>query len=176
MLVIRTDKQMYRPDETVIITLMWINESDEQREYTFNNSQRFDILIEQEGQKVWQWSDRRLFSQMNSTLRIAPGDSRMFKAEWNQVDATGHKVPSGNYLIRAWIVRTEERGESEITLVNADGVLPEREEASTGDASRGTVRNGYYHALSLHGYPMFAPDFGIPRALEAEFGTSEKQS
>jgi hypothetical protein len=176
MMVIRTDKQTYRPDDTVTLTLMWLNESEEQREFTFHNSQRFDILIEHDGQKVWQWSDHRLFSQVYTTLRIAPGDSRMFKVEWNQVDATGQKVPPGHYDIRAWIVRTEEMAQSEITLVNVEGDLPEREEAAACEEGNGTARNGYYHALSLHGYPMFTPDFGIPRALEAEFDAGEKRS
>ncbi|MGZ4112386.1 MAG: BsuPI-related putative proteinase inhibitor [Tumebacillaceae bacterium] len=172
MLVIRTDKQTYRPDETVTMTLMWLNESPVQREYTFNNSQRFDILIEREGEKIWQWSDRRLFSQVYTTLLIAPGDSRLFKAEWNQMDSAGQPVPRGSYTIRAWIVRTEEAAETEVVLVNAEGQLPEREEASAavGEAARDV----YYHALSLHGYPMFVPEFGIPRALEAEFGDREK--
>ena len=58
----------------------------------------------------------RLFAQVLSTLTIRPGDSRMFKAEWKQVDAGGQPVPAGLYRIRAWIVGSQEKAERDLSI------------------------------------------------------------
>ena len=50
------------------------------------------------------------------TLTIRPGDSRMFKAEWKQVDAGGQPVPAGLYRIRAWIVGSQEKAERDLSI------------------------------------------------------------
>ena len=56
MLVIRTDKRNYGRGETVDVTLVLQNEGTTTREYHFRTAQRFDLLVEREGRKVWQWS------------------------------------------------------------------------------------------------------------------------
>ena len=116
MLVIRTDKQQYARGETVAIALQLKNEGATTREYSFSTAQRFDLIVERDGAKVWQWSDDRLFAQVLSTLAVRPGDSRLFKAEWGQVDAQGRPVPPGTYRIRGWIVGTQEMAEQVIGI------------------------------------------------------------
>lgn len=101
MLVIRTDKRNYLRGETVDVTLVLQNEGATTREYHFSTAQRFDLLVEKGGRKVWQWSDDRLFAQVLSTLVIRPGDSRLFKAEWNGKGPDGQPVPPGTYKLRA---------------------------------------------------------------------------
>lgn len=119
MLIIRTDQETYRPGETVLFTMTWRNETEEVREYLFPNAQRFDIRITRNGEKVWQWSDGRLFAQVMTTLILPPGDSRVFKAEWKQVDENGRPVPPGEYQAEAWIVKTEERGTVQVNVSQA---------------------------------------------------------
>jgi hypothetical protein len=121
MLIIRTDKKEYRPDETVVMTLVLQNEGPEAREYRFYTAQRFDVTAEREGQQLWQWSHDRLFAQVMTMLVIQPGDSRVFKAEWKQTDLRGRKVPRGIYTLRGWIVGTGERAEEVVELVGRNG-------------------------------------------------------
>lgn len=116
MLVIRTDKEKYGRGEKVDITLQLINEGTTTREYHFSTSQRFDLLVEKGGRKVWQWSDDRLFAQVLSTLAIRPGESRLFKEEWNGKGPDGQPVPPGTYKLRAWIVGTEEKAEQDLQI------------------------------------------------------------
>ena len=116
MLVIRTDKRNYARGETVHVTLGLQNEGTMTRDYHFRTAQRFDLLVERDGRKIWQWSDDRLFAQVLSTLAIRPGDSRLFKAEWKQVDASGQPVPVGVYSIHAWILGSKETAERVIAI------------------------------------------------------------
>ncbi|MGB8956032.1 MAG: BsuPI-related putative proteinase inhibitor [Tumebacillaceae bacterium] len=116
MLVIRTDKRNYERGETVDVTLVLQNEGTTTREYHFSTAQRFDLFVERDGRKVWQWSDDLLFAQVLSTLAIRPGDSRQFKAEWKQVDASGQPVPAGRYTISAKIAGAKETAERDLVI------------------------------------------------------------
>lgn len=178
MLLIRTEKHVYRPEETVAVTLFLRNDGREQREYHFRNAQRFDILIEQAGQKIWQWSDRLLFSQRYTTLLVAPGDHRVFKAEWNQQDTDRRPAPRGPYTVRAWIVGSDEVAERGLALVDHAGNSALKSPRAGSAETAATVERppyGYYHMLSLHGYPMFEPPLGLPRSFEAEFSRDSKR-
>lgn len=117
MLQIRTDKAKVPVGEAVKMTLTLVNEGEQVREYRFGSTQRFDVVVERDGQKVWQWSDGRMFAQVLTALMIAPGDSRVFVAEWGQKDAKGRQVAAGKYVIKAWIVGTGESAEMEIEVV-----------------------------------------------------------
>lgn len=185
MLIIRTDQETYRPGETVLFTMTWRNETEEVREYLFPNAQRFDIRITRNGEKVWQWSDGRLFAQVMTTLILPPGDSRVFKAEWKQVDEDGRPVPPGEYQAEAWIVKTEERGTVQVNVSQAvqgdvthalakksdaaldiqlaNGEPPSsnsapnnRESAAAKEPFQDRYRM-YYGMWALHGYPVFGP-------------------
>lgn len=116
MLVLNTDKSVYRPDETVRIHLVWKNEGSVPLEVRFATTQRFDIQAERDGEKIWQWSDGLFFAQVFTTLVIRPGDSRVFTAEWSGKDSRGRRVPTGRYRLRAWILGTEETAEAAVTI------------------------------------------------------------
>ncbi|TCP55970.1 intracellular proteinase inhibitor BsuPI [Tumebacillus sp. BK434] len=121
MLIIRTDKTAYRPEETVLITLLLQNDGKEAREYRFYTAQRFDVTAERDGQTLWQWSHDRLFAQVLTTLVIQPGDSRVFKADWKQTDLRGRTVPRGPVTLKGWIIGTGERAETKIELTGRVG-------------------------------------------------------
>jgi hypothetical protein len=117
MLILSTDKIVYRPDETVKINLLWKNDSPLLLETSFASSQRFDICAERHGGKVWQWSDGLYFAQVFTTLVILPGDSRVFTAEWNGRDRRGLRVPPGRYRLKAWILNADEQAEATVEFV-----------------------------------------------------------
>ncbi|KEO82189.1 BsuPI-related putative proteinase inhibitor [Tumebacillus flagellatus] len=117
MLIVRTDKPVYHRDEIVRIQLSWTNDSEVPQEVTFASAQRFDVAVERVGQVVWQWSAGKFFAQVLSTLVIQPGDSRVFKVEWDQRGFDHQLVPLGSYAIRAWIKGTSDRGGTKIELL-----------------------------------------------------------
>lgn len=108
MLIVRTDKTEYGPHETILITLTLQNDTSAAKEYSFPSMQRFDVLSKRDGQTFWCWGDDRLFPHVFTKITILPGDSRVFKVEWNQLDIQGQKVPAGVYTIHARIVHHEE--------------------------------------------------------------------
>ena len=119
MLVLNTDKSVYRPDETVRIHLTWKNEGSAPLEVRFANTQRFDIQAERDGEKIWRWSDGLFFAQVLTTLVIRPGDSRVFTAEWNGRDSKGRPVPPGQYLLQGWILGTKERAQASVEIAGS---------------------------------------------------------
>ena len=64
-LSIMTNKMNYSVDESIIMTLKIFNYTEEDVVFHFNNSQRYDFIIEdKEGNEVWRWSEGRMFAQM----------------------------------------------------------------------------------------------------------------
>ena len=60
-----TDKMSYSVGEPVIMTLKIFNYTEEDVVFHFNNSQRYDFIIEdEEGKEVWRWSKDRMFAMM----------------------------------------------------------------------------------------------------------------
>jgi hypothetical protein len=117
MLIVRTDKTVYKPGETVLITMTLHNQLGTSQEYLFTSAQRYDVMIKRDGEIVYRWSEDRLFAQVITKLVIAPEDSRVFKAEWNLVNNHGEKVPPGIYTIYGGIVNAAgERGSTVIEL------------------------------------------------------------
>lgn len=116
MLIVQTDKYTYSPEETVLITLTWRNSSNTPQEVTFTSAQRFDVSVERAGHVVWQWSRGKYFAQVLTSLVIAPGDARVFKVEWKQKGEDGHPLLPGFYDLRAWVLGTNDQGETRISL------------------------------------------------------------
>lgn len=85
-------------------------------ELTFNSGQRFDIRVEDvSGNKVWQWSDDRMFIQLVETIAVEPGKSLSFDAEWPLVNSAGGPVGPGEYNVFGRIT-AEGLSEEEIRL------------------------------------------------------------
>jgi hypothetical protein len=117
MLIVRTDKPNYNREETVLMTLTWTNDSPVAQEVTFPSAQRYDVIVERDGQAVWQWSAGKFFAQVLTTLVIQPGDSRVFKVEWSLNSLPADLLPPGEYAVRAWILGTHEQGGTHLVIV-----------------------------------------------------------
>ena len=60
-----TDKMRYSVDEPVIMTLKIFNYTEEDINFCFNASQRYDFIIEDdEGNEIWRWSKERMFAMV----------------------------------------------------------------------------------------------------------------
>lgn len=62
---ITTDKISYTVGEPIKMTLKIFNYTEEDVVFNFNNSQRYDFIIEDvEGNEIWRWSKDRIFAMM----------------------------------------------------------------------------------------------------------------
>ena len=60
-----TDKMSYSVGESIKITLKIFNYTEEDIVFQFNNSQRYDFVIEdEEGNEIWRWSRDRMFAMV----------------------------------------------------------------------------------------------------------------
>ena len=133
MLIIRTDKQANQAGEQVRLTLTWHNDSGKVREAQFQTAQRFDVLVARDGLPVWRWSDGQHFAQVQAALRIAPGDSRVFRIEWCPLTA-------GEYEVLNWIVGTDQRATCDVHVAEADATASKRHHGAEGPVR---VHRGY---------------------------------
>lgn len=60
-----TDKMSYAVGEPIKMTLKVFNYTKENIVFCFNNSQRYDFIIEdEEGNEIWRWSKDRMFAMV----------------------------------------------------------------------------------------------------------------
>ncbi|MCL6561089.1 MAG: peptidoglycan-binding protein [Firmicutes bacterium] len=96
-----TDKAVYRRGEPVVITLTKTNVTGESITLRYRTGQRFDFLARrgEDGQVVWRWSRGRVFTQVTGRVTLAPGESQVFEAIWDQRNNRGRQVAPGMFTI-----------------------------------------------------------------------------
>ena len=68
-----TNKMSYTMGEPITMTLKIFNYTEEDIVFHFNNSQRYDFIVEdKEGNEVWRWSEGRMFAQMLGEEILGP--------------------------------------------------------------------------------------------------------
>ena len=84
------------------LTLVNDSPADIKLEFWAGGGAAFDPMVEgMNGERVWRWSDGRIFggTALMTTLRV--GDSTQFAATWPLIDGNGKPVPSGSYEVVA---------------------------------------------------------------------------
>jgi len=94
---LRLNKAAYTAGEPVEITLTLLNPATAVAKFQFPTGQMYDFIVSKDGQFVWQWSFGRAFTQAFTALTLLPGESKLFKEQWDQRDARGHQAPAGEY-------------------------------------------------------------------------------
>ncbi len=68
-----TDKMSYSVGEPIVMTLKIFNYMEEDIIFHFNNSQRYDFIIEDEkGNEIWRWSQDMMFAMMLGEEILGP--------------------------------------------------------------------------------------------------------
>jgi hypothetical protein len=95
-----TDKMSYSVGEPIIITLKIFNYTEEEIIFHFNNSQRYDFIVEDEkGNEVWRWSDGRMFAQMLGEEILGPRNPEViYKAEYKDKLILGYYKVTGIFI------------------------------------------------------------------------------
>jgi len=91
------NKSAYELGDNVEITLSFTSQGTEASSFQFPTGQMYDLIVLGDGQRVWQWSRGRVFTQAFTTLALKSGESKVFNERWNQRDAQDRQVPSGEY-------------------------------------------------------------------------------
>ena len=69
-----TDKPSYAKGEPIAMTFKVFNQTEERITFHFSDAQRYDFIIEdRKGNKVWRWSDGRMFAQVLGEETLGPG-------------------------------------------------------------------------------------------------------
>jgi hypothetical protein len=83
------------------IQLLLYNNSEEDKNITFNTSQMFDFTIKNKaGKVVYQYSQGKSFLQALQTISLKKGETKIWKETWDYKQE-GKRVPEGEYKIEA---------------------------------------------------------------------------
>ena len=98
-----TDRGRYQPGQTVVMKMTVANPFDEPVTLQFTSGQTYDFIIrDSAGQKVWQWSDDKVFTMALQQRELAAGESYEVSTRWT-VPEGETKLPSGLYRIKGII-------------------------------------------------------------------------
>lgn len=80
------------------VTFTVKNQTEHVKEFTFNSGKKFDFIIyDASGNKVYQWSDDRMFIQMIETVSLKQGEVLTF------TEVADVELPAGEYMVEAWL-------------------------------------------------------------------------
>ena len=98
-----TDKMSYSVGEPIKMTLKVFNYTKEKFAFYFNTSQRYDFIIKNEkGNKIWRWSEGRMFAQMLGEEILGPTNTEVICTEEYE-----GKLSPGYYKITGVFVARE---------------------------------------------------------------------
>jgi len=95
-----TDHTAYSRSGTVTFKFAVTNPTNSAIHFDFDTAQQFDITVtDPHGVESWRWSQDRVFAQMLTAIDLKPGQSKVYTATWNTVDARA--LPAGTYTATA---------------------------------------------------------------------------
>ncbi|MDR7543961.1 MAG: BsuPI-related putative proteinase inhibitor [Armatimonadota bacterium] len=104
-------KPAFRPGEPVAVILRVTNTAGVAVTVTFGG-QLYDVIVQQRGALVWQWSHDKGFAQVVRNLELAPGQTRSYHVTWDQRDLQGRPVEPGTYEISGVLMAAQRSGPS----------------------------------------------------------------
>ena len=95
-----TNKMNYSVGEPIIMTLKIFNYTEEDVVFHFNNSQRYDFIIEDEkGNEIWRWSKDRMFAMMLGEEILEPTNTEViYTAEYKDRLSPGYYKITGVFI------------------------------------------------------------------------------
>jgi len=93
-----TDRAVYSSGDAIEMTLKVSNQAGQDVTLKFKDSQRFDFVIEKNGERLWRWSDGLMFMQVLGEQRLSPGQTITYTARFE-----GNLKP-GTYKVSGMIV------------------------------------------------------------------------
>jgi Intracellular proteinase inhibitor/Immunoglobulin-like domain of bacterial spore germination len=95
-----------KPDQAVFHMTV-TNQSNKEKELLFNSGQKFELIItNQSGEKVYRFSEGKMFTQALEMVRLKVGESKTWDTSWDY-KKNGKRVPSGKYVAVITIVASQ---------------------------------------------------------------------
>ncbi len=86
---------------TIRLKLRIKNESERHLTLLLGGRPAYNFLIKRpDGALVWEWQRGKIIQQILERRNLEPGEELIFEATWRLVDARGHRVPPGEYLVQ----------------------------------------------------------------------------
>jgi hypothetical protein len=79
------------------LTLRVCNKTTETIEKTFSTAQRYDFEVSRDGDRVWRWSDGRVFAQVYGQETWEPDQCKSYSESWDGRDSEGNPTGPGEY-------------------------------------------------------------------------------
>ena len=99
LMILSADKPVYKPGDTIAMVLTKINLSGGTITLNYNTSQRYDFKIAYpSGRSLWRWSDNKSFTQVLSSVSIAPGQTVRYHSTFTLPGG----IENGFYHILGW--------------------------------------------------------------------------
>jgi hypothetical protein len=110
----------YAIGEPMIMKLTARNTTGRMLRLTFPTAQRFDFIVRQGKQVIWQWSNGKMFAQVIGRLSVGPGDSVSYEYRWDQKLSDGSNPDLGPYTIQGVLTTLPKVTSSEMRFGIAD--------------------------------------------------------
>lgn len=114
---LRMDARDYARGQPIGLQLSVRNTSGHPVSMSFDTDQEFDFVVQRELNllfvriplEVWRHSGNKVARKQPHSLTIMPGEEKIFRAKWNQVDGSGRQVKPGRYVISGYVNNLGER-------------------------------------------------------------------
>lgn len=123
---VRSSQNWYPAGENVPIIYTIKNTGSAPITYRFTSGKQFDIWVTDNGNEVYRLSDGMMYSQAFSNITLDPGESKEFRAAWNQRDKSNRAVDPGFYTIHAKLLpmgASTNEVSSRVTVRNTNPVV-----------------------------------------------------
>jgi len=77
-------------DATVEFTFTVTNGGTEPVDLEFQNGKIADIIVTENNNEIWRWSDSRMFTRALQHKTLAPGESAVHEARWEDPSSGEH--------------------------------------------------------------------------------------
>ncbi|MDX8045769.1 BsuPI-related putative proteinase inhibitor [Gracilibacillus sp. S3-1-1] len=95
-LEVETEQQ----EEQLVFTLQLLNDNEEEVDFTFATDQQYEIILSQDGQAIYQYSEDQMFTQAIVEETLAAGDVKEWTESWN----IPTEVEAGEYEVEVSII------------------------------------------------------------------------
>ena len=98
---VRTDREVYAPEDSMVVGYYLTNISDEPVTLKFASGQRYDLAVIGPDDEIWRWSSERLFDQAFGQVTLAPEETFGFSEVLTLAEVGADA--QGGYALRAFM-------------------------------------------------------------------------
>ncbi|MDP6779008.1 MAG: BsuPI-related putative proteinase inhibitor, partial [Candidatus Latescibacteria bacterium] len=145
---LRADRQVYAPDDSLVVEYRLVNLTEMSQTLVFPSGQKYDLVLEGPGGRMWQWSAVRLFVATPSQHTLAPRESYAFREKLHLPEMGANA--EGGYGLMAYLTVAAEDSAS---ITGGETEAWTRFAVSTSDTSGGSTPG-----VPLPDFPPLDPD------------------